>query len=99
LLASSLAADLHAHLTTVLRDAILIGEHGPGDLTDRYSPIVVRPSSGPKTVSRDPARVVLTIPIADGHAVDVGVTAGDLLDREQQIHSDHVVLLLAAPED
>jgi len=99
LLAKSLGADLHAHLMTVLRDAILIGEHGPGDMTDRYSPIVVRASSAPKTTTRDPARLVLSVPIADQRTVDLGVNAGDLVDRGQQIRADQVVLLVAAPYD
>jgi two-component system NtrC family sensor kinase len=98
-LASSLAADLHAHLMTVLRDAVLIGEHGPGDLADRYSPIVVRPTAAQATVAHDPARLVLSVPIDADHTVDLGVTATELLDRGQQIHADQLVLLVAPPNE
>jgi signal transduction histidine kinase len=98
ILAASLAGSLRAHLTTLERDAVLVGEHGPGGVENRYSPIAVRSASEPRTSLSDPSRLLLSIPISDGRVVDLGARPGDLVDRDQRIvRPGELMLLLALP--
>ena len=100
ILAWSLAGSLRAHLTTIERDAVLVGEHGAGAVDDRYAPVVLRPSSAPRTPSPDPSRLLLSIPVADDRVVDLGVRPGDLVDRDQRLaHQSELLLLVAPPGD
>ncbi len=96
-LASSLAADLRAHLTTVERDAALIGEHGPGAFSSSYAPIVVRAANASRTVSTDPRRMVVSITVSDGRTVDLGVTPGNLVDPGPPFRSDQPLVLIGVP--
>lgn len=82
LLAWSVAGTLHGHLTNLEREAVLVGEHGPGAIGDRYAPVVVRRADSPRTASPDPTRLILAVPLADGRIVDVGVRASDSVDRD-----------------
>jgi signal transduction histidine kinase len=92
--ASSLAGSLRAHLATVQRDALLIGEHGPGAGGQGYAPVVVRAPSAPPAVERDPARILLSVPLP------VGLAAGDLLDREPRIaHPGELTIFVAPPHE
>jgi two-component system NtrC family sensor kinase len=101
--ASSLAASLRAHLATVERDAILIGEHGPPPPDGPgapYAPAAVRDSRVGPTIAGDPSRIVISVPLGDGRLVDVGVSARDLLDPEQRVErAGELAVLLAAPND
>ena len=97
-LASSVADTLRGHLTSLVREAVLVGEHGPGALGDRYAPVVVRSASEPRTTPLDPTQLILAVPIADGRVVDVGARVGDLLDPTRHLgHPGELLLLLAAP--
>ena len=59
-LAWSVAGTLHGHLTSIQREAVLVGEHGPGELGDRYTPVVVRGADAPRTTGRDPICSIAT---------------------------------------
>jgi two-component system, NtrC family, sensor kinase len=96
-LAWSVAGTLRGHLTSIEREAVLVGEHGPGELGDRYAPVVVRRADAPRTLSPDPLRLILAAPLADGRVVDVGVRAGDLLDGERRLARPGELMLLIAP--
>jgi len=98
-LAWSVAGTLRAVLASIERDAILAGEHGPGELGARYAPVVVRGADVPRTSSRDPMRLILATPIADGRVVDVGVRPGDLIDRDRRLARPGELMLLLAPPD
>jgi two-component system, NtrC family, sensor kinase len=98
-LAWSVAGTLRAHLTSIEREAVLVGEHGPGELGERYSPVAVRPGDAPRAISQDPMRLILAVPISDGRIVDVGVRPGDLMDRDQRLARPGELLLLVAPPD
>jgi signal transduction histidine kinase len=99
-LAWSIAGTLRARLTSLEREAVLVGEHGPGELGQRYSPVVIRSADDPRTQVRDASRLLLTVPIASGQLVDVGLQARDLVDREGRLsHPGELVLLLAPPDE
>lgn len=98
-LASSLAADLRAHLTTVERDAALIAEHGPGAFASRYAPIQVRTANAPRAVSADPRRLIVSVTVPDGRTVDLGVSPGDLVDSGWALRSDGPLVLLGVPNE
>lgn len=97
ILAASLASSLHAHLTAIERDAVLVGEHGPGVVENRYAPVAVRAADAPRTAVAGPGRLLLTVPIAEGRVVDLGARPGDLVDRDQRIVRPGVLMLLLAP--
>ena len=97
ILAWSIAGTLRGQLTSIERAAVLVGEHGPGELGDRYAPVVVRSAAAARTSSEDPTRLILAAPIADGRIVDVGVRAGDLIDHDQRLARPGEVVLLVAP--
>jgi signal transduction histidine kinase len=97
ILAASLAGSLRAHLTTLLRDAVLVGEHGPGVVENHYSPIVVRGADAPRTAVAGPGRLLLSIPISEGRVVDLGARPADLVDRELRVVRPGVLMLLLAP--
>jgi len=96
-LAWSVAGTLRGHLTSIEREAVLVGEHGSGELGDRYAPVVVRRADAPRTTSQDPTRLILAVPIADGRVVDVGVHPADLVDRDQRLARPGELTLLVAP--
>lgn len=99
-LASSLGADLRAHLATVQRDGILIGEHGVGvALSSRYAPVVVRAAGSPAGSAPDARTLVIQVRLADQRIVDLGVTPGDLIDRGPALRSDNPLVLMSAPGD
>ena len=99
-LAWSLAGTLRGHLTSIEREAVLVGEHGSGELGDRYAPVVVRRADAPRTISPDRTRLILAVPIADGRVVDVGVRPVDLVDRDQHLaRPGELTLLLAPPNE
>lgn len=99
LLAASVAGTLRARLATIVREAALVAEHGAGVVGDRYAPVVVRSSAGPRTALEDPKRLLLTVPV-DGRVVELGVLPRDLVDREQRLsRPGERVLLLASPSD
>ncbi|HEY6463118.1 MAG TPA: HAMP domain-containing sensor histidine kinase, partial [Polyangiaceae bacterium] len=99
-LAWSIAGTLRARLTSLEREAVLVGEHGPGELGERYAPVVLRSADDPRTAVNDASRLLLTVPIAGGRLVDVGLRARDLVDREGRLsHPGELVLLLAPPDD
>jgi two-component system, NtrC family, sensor kinase len=99
-LAWSVAGTLRGHLTSIEREAVLVGEHGPGELGDRYAPVVVRRADSPRTTSQDPTRLIVAVPIADGRVVDVGVRAADLVDRDQRLaRPGELMLLVASPNE
>jgi signal transduction histidine kinase len=97
ILAASLASSLHAHLTSIQRDAVLVGEHGPGVVENRYSPIAVRSADAPRAVVAGVGRLLLSVPISEGRVVDLGARAGDLVDRDQRVVRPGVLMLLLAP--
>jgi signal transduction histidine kinase len=96
-LASSLAADLRAHLTTVERDAALIAENGAGAFGSRYAPIVVRAAGTSRAVTTDPKRVIVSVTVPDGRIVDLGVVPGDLVDSGWVPRSDGPLVLVGVP--
>jgi two-component system, NtrC family, sensor kinase len=99
-LAWSIAGTLRARLTSLEREAVLVGEHGPGELGERYSPVVIRGAGDPRPSMADDGRLLLTVPIGGGHVVDVGLHARDLVDREGRLsHPGELVLLLAPPDE
>lgn len=99
-LAWSVAGTLRGRLTSIEREAVLVGEHGPGELGERYSPVVVRPADVPGATSPDPTRLVLAVPLSDGRVVDVGVRSADLIDRDQRLaRPGERVLLLVPPNE
>jgi two-component system NtrC family sensor kinase len=93
----SAAGTLRAHLTSVERDAILVGEHGTGEVGDRYAPVIVRRADAPGPSAADPTRILLTVPIADGRIVDFGVRPSDLVDRDQRLARPGELMILVAP--
>jgi signal transduction histidine kinase len=97
ILAASLAGSLHAHLTTVLRDAVLVGEHGPGVVENRYSPIAVRRGDAPRAAVAGVGHLLLSIPISEGRVVDLGARPVDLVDRDQRVVRPGVLTVLLAP--
>jgi two-component system, NtrC family, sensor kinase len=101
--ASSLAASLRAHLLAVERDAELAGEQGVARLAypgDRYVPAAVRGPGVESPVAVDASRIPISVPLADGRHVDLGVRVRDLLDPEQRIErAGELTVLLAAPQD
>ncbi len=99
-LAWSVAGTLRGHLTSIQRAAVLVGEHGPGELGDRYAPVVLRRADQPRTSAPDPARWILAVPVADGRIVDVGVRAEDLVDRDRRLtRPGELTLLISAPNE
>jgi signal transduction histidine kinase len=97
-LAWSVAGTLRARLTAIAREAVLVGEHGPGALGDRYAPVAVRSAdSDVRTSSGDPRRFVMRVPISDGRIVDLGVRPADLVDRDQRVARPGALMLLVAP--
>jgi two-component system NtrC family sensor kinase len=96
-LAWAVAGTLRGHLTSLEREAVLVGEHGPGELGERYSPVLVRRGDAPRAVSPDPLRLLLSVPIADGRIVDAGVRPADLIDRDQRLARPGELMLLLAP--
>ncbi|HEX3343476.1 MAG TPA: HAMP domain-containing sensor histidine kinase, partial [Polyangiaceae bacterium] len=96
ILAWSVASTLRGHLATAAREAVLVGEHGPGELGDRYAPVVVRRADAPRT-GADPTRLILAVPLGDGRIVDLGIRPADLVDRDQRIARPGELLLLVAP--
>jgi len=96
-LAWSAAGTLRARLESIERDAILVGEHGPGELGDRVATVVVRGADASRTSSPDPLHLILAAPIAGGRIVDVGVRPGDLIDRDQRVARPGELMLLVAP--
>lgn len=99
MLASTMAVDLLAHLATVQRDALLIGEHGPSWATGRYSSVAVRRQGAPRAIDADPTRLVASIPIPDGQIVDVAVSASDLLGERPPAQRAGELLVLLSPPD
>lgn len=100
LLASAMAVDLAAHLVTIQRDALLIGEHGPSWTTGRYSTVAVRREGEPQASSPDPTRVVLGVPIPNGQTVDLAVSASDLLGaRLAAQRAEESLVLLSPPNE
>jgi two-component system, NtrC family, sensor kinase len=100
IIASSYANSLQAYLAAVVRDAVLIGEHGPAAPWGNYTPAVVRADNKPRTLDVNPSRIVLSIPLVDGRIVDLGVAAGDLLQRHPPIdHEGELRVLVAPPRD
>jgi two-component system NtrC family sensor kinase len=103
LVATSLAASLRAHLVAVERDAELAGEQGVARLAaagDRYLPLAVRDAGAEAPVGGDPSRIPISVPLADGRHVDLGVRARDLLDPDRRIErAGELTVLLAAPPD
>jgi signal transduction histidine kinase len=97
-LALSLAADLRAHLTTVARDAVAIADHGPAPFGSHYDPILVRTANSPR-VPADPARIVVSVAVADGRIVDLGVSPGDLVDASTSFRFGQPLVLIAVPND
>jgi two-component system NtrC family sensor kinase len=101
--ASSLAAGIRAHLTTIERDAELLAYAGPARRDERYVPAITRASAAPSTVVQDATRLRLTVPLPDGRAVDLGVSAGDLLDQgrpgQRAERSGDVTVFLSAPNE
>ncbi|HEY3816263.1 MAG TPA: HAMP domain-containing sensor histidine kinase [Polyangiaceae bacterium] len=96
-LAGSVANTLRGHLATIGREAVLVGEHGPGELGDRYAPVVVRRADAPRTSSPDPTRLIVAVPIGDGRVVDVGVRPADLVDRDQRLARPGELMLFVVP--
>ncbi len=97
--ASSLATSLRAHLTSVERDAVLLGEHGAlAEPEDRYVPAVVRDAGVAAPIAIDPSRIVIAVPLVEGRHVDLGVRPCDLLDPDRRIErAGELTVLLAAP--
>lgn len=81
--ASGLAANIRAHLTTMERDAELFAYVGPARRDEHQAPAVIRASGAPSAVVQDAACLRLTVPLPDGRAVDLCVSASDLLDQRR----------------
>jgi two-component system, NtrC family, sensor kinase len=96
-LASSLAGGLRAELATVERDAVLIGEHSRRDREIPYDPVLIRVVGAPRASVRDPSRVLITVPIANGQVVDLGVRAGDLVDPGPRVPRARELAFFAIP--
>lgn len=96
-LASIAAVDLLAHLTTIERDALLVGTRGPSWAAERYSNVAVRDGQSPRTPERDSSQWVLSFPTPDGHVVDLGVRAVDLLGEAPPVERPGELRLLLAP--
>jgi signal transduction histidine kinase len=98
--ASCLGASLRAHLAAVERDAVLIGERALREGALPYSPTVVRAADTPRAVFTDPSRVLLTVGLADGRRVDLGVLPRDLLEGGQRIErAGELTVFVAAPDE
>ena len=98
--ASCLAASLRAHLAAVERDAVLIGEHALREVAPPYAPTVVGAADAPRTISTDPSRVLLSVGLADGRHVDLGVLPRDLLEGGQRIErAGELTVFVAAPNE
>jgi signal transduction histidine kinase len=98
-LARSLAADLRVHLAMVERDAVAIAEHGAAGFQARYSPILVRAANAPAAAAVDPARILVTVPLPDLRAVDLGVSAGDLVDPGDATRDNQMLVLVSPPDE
>ena len=89
LLATSLAASIRTQLAIVERDAeraaVLAGRDGGGEYMGCYDPLVVRTAAAPRAGVKDPARVLLTVPLGDGRFVDLGVRTDALLEAGRRI--------------
>lgn len=96
-LASSVAAGLRAELATVERDAVLIGDHGRRDREIPYDPVLIRVVGAPRASMRDPSRLLLTVPLANGQVVDLGVRARDLLDPGRRVPRAGELAFFAIP--
>ena len=100
IVASSLASNLRAHLRNVQRDAELLAEHPPANDNARYAPAVVRPAGAPAAAALAGSRMRFTLLLADGRQVDLGVDAGDLIDRAQLVErADELTVIVSAPND
>jgi two-component system NtrC family sensor kinase len=96
-LASSLATGLRAELGTVERDALLIGDHSRRDREIHYDPVLIRVVGGPHASLRDPSRLLLTAPLANGQVVDLGVRVCDLLDPGRRVRRAGELAFFAIP--
>jgi two-component system NtrC family sensor kinase len=100
IVASSLASSLEARLTTAVRDAVLIDEHGPRGPWGHYAPAVARAPSEPPAALRDRSHLLLSIELADGRIVDLGTVASDLLAQPPRVdHSTGLRVFVATPSD
>jgi signal transduction histidine kinase len=100
IVASSLAASLRAHLRTLEGDAELIAATGSSDAAGRYRPATTRAAGTPRQTTGDGSRMLVTVTLPDGRQVDLGVRAGDLLDREHSIErAGELTVFLLAPDE
>ena len=104
ILASSLAAGLRAHFAALERAATLAGALGTGALAGRYDPVRIRAAGAPRAAPTDPARVVMTFPLAGERAVDLGVSLGELLDGSRDLATgpdaaSDLAVFVSAPGD
>ncbi len=100
IVAASLAGSLGARLATIERDAVLVGEHGPGGSLGKYEPVIVRQPGTATAVTPDPSRLVLSLHLPDGRVVDLGVSVAELLGRNPQLENrGQIVVMLRPPND
>ncbi len=98
--AASLAASLRAHLAAAERDAELTGEGVPGRPGQRYESAVVRGAASRIEGGGDPAQAIVSVPLADGRRVDLGLRASELLDPDQRIErTGELTVFLSVPNE
>ncbi len=99
--ASSFAASLRAHLATVERDALVMGENeDPAGRAGAYGSAIVRDRAAGPPLAHDPFRIPISVPLPEGRRVDLTVSPNQLLGEESRIgRGGDLTVFLDPPND